>query len=715
MASEPEGGPEQEAEALRREADALRDRGQWQAAAAAYAAFLRLRPDDAGMLVQQAHCLKEAGDARQALTLYRAAARMQPREADIPLQIGHAEKLLGHRDEARAAYAAAVALDPGGTVPWAEWIALVADRPDRAAPRAAGSVLDLTDLTQWIRHGYRAPSGIQRVQIGIAGGALAGPRPPRLCAMRQGGLRDFPAALFHRIAHLMLSGTDADAPAWREATGLLEALLEKPPPLRFAPGAVLVPLGGTWGVPGHLGTLRAARARDGLRHVPLLHDTVPLLMPEYCQDSTVSGYSRWFANLALHADGVLTVSRSTRDDLRRMHEALLPELPVPRSAVVRMDAAPEALPDLPAEHPLLRAGQPFVLFVATMEGRKDHRMVFSAWLTLLRRLGARRVPLLACVGKPGWRAEPALSLLEHSPELRARVRLLQDVSDPVLAALYRGSQFTVYNSLHEGWGLPVTESLAAGRAVVTPAHSALVESGQGGATFFSPGNEPELVETLARMITDDAFREAEQARAAAVKLRSWPAVAAQLLAEAERLAKQAGDLPHLPLAAARWHGMRRMAAGRPSLAMAVAEAVREGDGWHPLEDWGVWTRPGAATLSLPLDSDHEGPLRLELELCGAKQDQVVELHAQRAPEPEAPPVIVEVAAGEKRLVAVEIPAGGPLLRLEILCRDPRPDSSGRPVGIGLVSFAFAAMAREDERLSLLEARRFVHVLPQGEG
>ncbi|KAA2213663.1 glycosyltransferase [Teichococcus oryzae] len=703
-----EAGPD--AEALRREADSLRDRGQWQAAAAAYAAFLRLRPDDVGMQVQQAHCLKELGEVRQALGLYHAAWRARPLDADIPLQIGHAEKLLGQRDHARAAYAAAVALDPGGTAPWAEWVALVADRPDRAAPRAGGMVLDLTDLTRWIREGYRAPSGIQRVQIGIAAGALAGPSPPRLCALWTGGLRDLPAALFHRIAHLMSTGTETDDPSWREATGLLEVLLERPPPLRFDPGAVLVPLGGTWGVPGHLGTLRAARLRDGLRQVPLVHDCVPLMMPEYCQEGTVSGYSRWFANLALHADGVLTVSRSTRDDLRRLHRALLPELPVPRAAVVRMDAAPaEPPPHQPADHPLLRGDVPFVLFVATMEGRKDHRMVFSAWLALLRRLGARAMPLLACVGKPGWRAEPALSLLEHSPELRARVRLLHDVSDPVLAALYRRSLFTIYNSLHEGWGLPVTESLAAGRAVVVPAHSALVESGQGGATFFTPGNEPELVELLGRMITDPAFRAAEQARAAAVPLRPWGVVAAQLLAEAARLAElSGGTLPRLPLAAARRHPLRRMAAARPNLAMAVAEAVREGEGWYPLEDWGAWTRPGAATLHLPLDAGHGGALRLELDLRGPAQPQEVELHVMRDGGAPVPPVQVRVEAGARLAVALAVPAGGADLRIDLHCQEAWPDPAGRPVGIGVEGFAFAAMEREEERLALLEARHFHH-------
>ena len=48
--------------------------------------------------------------------------------------------------------------------------------------------------------------------------------------------------------------------------------------------------------------------------------------------------------------------------------------------------------------------RPYVLFVATVESRKNHLMVFNAWLALIRRHGAEAVPDLVCVGKRGWKA-----------------------------------------------------------------------------------------------------------------------------------------------------------------------------------------------------------------------------------------------------------------------------------------------------------------------
>ncbi|MBI0433043.1 glycosyltransferase family 1 protein [Roseomonas sp. KE0001] len=721
------------AEALRREADGLRDRRDWLRAAAAYAAFLELRPEDAGMRVQQAHCLKEAGRVGEALAFYRAAAAQRPGEADIALQIGHAEKLRGEAAAALEAYGRAVLLDPAAAAPWAEWRAL-AETARRPAPAAGGVVLDLTDLVAWVRGGRRAPSGIQRVQLGIADAALAHPAlaaaasagaaPPRLCAMpaEGGGWRDLPAPLFRRLDHLMTQGAGMEAPDWHEAVAVLNQRMQAPP-LRFArdeagEAAVLVTLGGTWGVEDYLDQLRLARQRDGLRHVPLLHDCVPLLLPEHCTEGTVRGYAHWFSNLALHADGVLAVSRSTAADLGRLHAALLPEIPAPPVAVVPLDAAPRPVAGAAPDHPLLRGGRPFVLFVSTIEGRKNHLMVFQAWLTLARRLGAAAVPQLVCVGRPGWRAEAALDLLAHAPELRDKVRILSDVPDPLLAALYRACLFTLYNSHHEGWGLPVTESLAAGKVALVPAHSGLLEAGEGGAVFFAPGHESDLLDKLTRLITDPACRAAaEAAIAAAPPRRGWAALAGQLLAEARRLAAEAEErvpLALLPLETGRRHPLRN-GAPRPGLEAAVAEAVRDGGGWRGLEPWGAWTRPGTAGLTLPLAPEVGGAaLRLELDLrAPGEAPREVEILAWRGARAAAP-VRLSLAAGAEAVVALRLPSGEgaeeAALRVEITAAGPAIEGA-RPIGIGVTGFA---LAREDDpagRLALLEGRRFRRALP----
>ncbi|MFD1112462.1 glycosyltransferase family 4 protein [Pseudoroseomonas ludipueritiae] len=693
---------------LRQQADQLREARDWHGAARAYAALLRLLPEDLPAMLRQAQCLLAAGALADALDLYQAAALLRPRDPALLRQVGHAALLLDRPAEAEAALARAVALAPGEEDLWQAWLSVF----PRAAepPLAAGVVLDITDLAAWIGKGRRAPSGMQRVQLEIVSAALAGPNPPVLCAMPPagGGWRRWPAALFHRIDHLMRLSADAVDPPWRDAAALLADVLEEAP-LPFAPGAVLCSLGGSWGQPDHLACLRRARAATGLRHVPLLHDCAPLVVPEQCSTGVVRGYARWFSNLALHADGVLAISHATRDDFARLHAALLPELPAPPQAVLRLDATPRPPPP-EAAPPLLprplRAGRPFVLFVATIEGRKNHLMVFQAWLTLLRRLGPAAVPDLVCVGRPGWRAEAALALLENAPDLRGRVHLLQNVGDPLLAALYRDCLFTLYNSHYEGWGLPVTESLAAGRPVLAPAHSALLEAGQDGALFFG-GSEPELVAKLEALITQPNLLAAARAQIAALPPRpGWDSVAARLLEQVARLAAEAPPRPPLPLRPGERLPVRRIDAPRPQTAMAVAEAARVGEGWFPLEDWGVWTRPATAMLRLPLPPGLSGPLRLELALRAPARDQVAALRLRREGQPFGPAVEVLLPANSTRGAGLDVPAGDGAVEVMLEPATPATLPDGRRVGLGLEALSLARADSVADRLAALEARFF---------
>jgi tetratricopeptide (TPR) repeat protein len=65
------------------QADALRDAGDWIEAAVAYAAYLRLRPEDWPIWAQYGHCMKESGDTKAALLLYREAERLHPSDSDL--------------------------------------------------------------------------------------------------------------------------------------------------------------------------------------------------------------------------------------------------------------------------------------------------------------------------------------------------------------------------------------------------------------------------------------------------------------------------------------------------------------------------------------------------------------------------------------------------------------------------------------------------------
>ncbi len=761
-------GSEADPAVLLARADALRDARDWIEAAIAYAAYLRVAPQDWPIWVQYGHCMKESGDVKAALLLYREAERLEPGDADLHVQIGHALKLLGRVEDAYQSYARALTLDPESAAARAELLAppagqapptpppappaaaapvsapalptappasvsalpiaapasapappttapasapapptaatpadgvpipagppvaavsipaappaavaavpdprpAVGQAADRPAPAAEalppGSVvLDASDLIDFFRQN-RAPTGIQRVQLGLLGAALDADETCVLAAFEpaSGAWKRLPATTFRGLAALSRDGADAADPAWTGAMATALAALLHAPALAFPPGGALVNIGTSWWIPDYLRRVREAKAAvPGLRYIPFLHDCIPLVVPEHCAGGLVEEFARWFAGLCMHADLVLCNSACTEADFRRLSGAMLPAgVPAIPTVVLRLDAVTPLAAVAPDPPPLpLRAGRPYVLSVGTIESRKNHLLLFGAWLALLRRHGPEAVPDLVCVGKQGWQAEAALALLANSPDLRDRVHLLHDVSDGALAALLRGCLFTVQASHYEGWGLPVTESLAHGKPVVLPAHSGFLESGAVGGVFFTPGSEPALVEALERLILDPGHRATAEARLAAdLKLRRWSDIATALRAAVAEATCLPAPLDRVAPRLGEVLALRLRPGPVPSAAAALAEALRAGPCWSVPERWGCWTLPGTARLRLPAPSGTEGSLRAHLLLAGPPAGAV--RAGLRISQPGAPPApfrMLEIGAGETLACTMEAVLAGP--------------------------------------------------------
>ncbi len=702
-------------EQIRARADGLRDERRWAEAEQAYRHYLALRPQHWELHVQLGHAVKELGETEAAIAHYRHAAALAPLAADPRLQEGHALRLLGRGAESAAAMHAAWALDTHNPLLRRE-VALSRHRrrdPDvpapapRPAPTGAPTQLafDVTDLLDYVKDS-RTPTGIQRVQMGFLGALLARatrPLPIILVCYDPSAWRwwhvEEPA--FRRVLALARSGAREEELAWRGAT----AALFQPDARPDAPlidGCTLTSLGNAWGIEDYFRGLRLLRAEVALRYVAFVHDCVPLAMPEHCLDLTVRLYARWFSALALQADALLANSQATAAD-RARYMAALPRQPPLTVVPLAVDPLPDvaaaavAADALPAPLP----GEPFVLVVATIESRKNHLLVFQAWLDLIRQLGEARVPRLLCVGRPGWQAEAALALRDNAPELRRKVEFLSGVSDLALAGLTARCLFTITNSYHEGWGLPVSESLAMGKLAVVPAHSGLLESGAPGAVFFPPQDRPALVEILARLIQDPAHRlslEARIDRAAAG--RSFTEAAEELLAALLTPAPSPAALPllpkgrHVPLGV----GLAR----QPSADLAWAEAIRHGLGWWWQEADGVWTRDGVATLHLPTSLPAGTKLRVLLHLKAPPRGLALRLRLRGAAA--EPWLRLDLDAGARLACVLRGTAGVDGLALDLDAGDGEPlgDRAKRRVGVGLTGLM---LCREDDlaaRLAALE-------------
>ncbi|MBE9604179.1 glycosyltransferase [Acetobacteraceae bacterium H6797] len=704
--------------ALLAEANACRDRRDWLGAAQAYGAYLALRPQDAGILIQRGHCLKEAGDRLQALSLYEQASQVMPLDFDVHLQRGHALKLLGRLAEAEDAYSRAVSLAWDNPLPWSEYAFLahrsIAGRAEAPALRKDGIApvaVDISDLIAWAR-GRRRPSGIQRVQLGVIEAALRQKVSPLMVAMlpQQMEWHRVPLALAARLMYLMrIDGLETE-PAWREVVSLIEGSMASAPPVVFPQGQVLFDPGTAWSRPNHAAALRQARRASGLRYVPLLHDCGPLVQPEMTSRAMVNNFAHWLANAAFLADGMIANSRATQADLKEIAARHLPGM-MPRTPVIQL-AAMDSTRE-PGRSPLPRSVRGFVLCVGSMEPRKNHLMLFSAWATLIRRHGRAAIPPLVVAGRQPPEAAAALAFRENVPGLASSILLFPDLPDPQLRALYADCLFTVYNSSHEGWGLPVTESLAFGKVPVIPSHSALLEAGEAAGVFFNPGDERSLVETLEKMIFEvDFLAEAEKRLAEAPPPRSWLAVGHDLLSAAAAVPPR--ETPRPPLRLGHRYPIRRIAAAVPMPEMAAAELVRAPGDWFALEENGSLSRREIARLQISTPAD-EGPLLLHLELA-APLDQTVEVTLRDARSLSTPPRASVLLPGESAVATLPLAAGRAeaLVEIELSGQGDGKGGKSGPPAVWLRGLMLCAMTDIASRVEYLENRLFRRLLPADE-
>ena len=375
----------------------------------------------------------------------------------------------------------------------------------------------ILDVSRLLESAQRpSPTGIDRVELAYAKRWCSEPRLPCTFVAEVPilGFAALPRAL---VAELVAAVEDSWAEGDRGAAaairrarlaapfgrGALTELLRRPTPKAF-----LLVSHRMLDRPGPIEALR----RQGCRFVPLIHDLIPVLHPEFARQGHAEKHRRRIAATARLADAILVNSAATAADL----EPFLSGRDPPPAVTV----APLGIvaPEVEAPPVALR---PYFVVLGTIEPRKNHLLLLHLWRQMAAALGPA-APRLVVIGRRGWENENIIDMLERCVAIDGIVRETGPLPDREVASLLCGARALLFPSFAEGFGLPLAEALALGVPVIASDLPALREVGGAVPDYLDPLDGAAWRNAVADYARPDSpARRAQLARLAGWTPPSW--------------------------------------------------------------------------------------------------------------------------------------------------------------------------------------------------
>ena len=397
----------------------------------------------------------------------------------------------------------------------------------------------------------------------------------------------------------LIDEVELRSPTRERLDRLLEAIRSSLRAIEIEPGSIFLMAGAFWIVKSYdlLRTLR----QKGVVVTVFIHDLIQIDNPEYVDEKATHAFRRSLLDVGEIANFFTTnsafVARELRRFLTKEMDLQTPVYPVPLATEMAL-SPPEPWAEESLRAEFGEAG--YVLCVSTIEIRKNHIYLVRIWQELMRS-GRANLPKLVFVGKWGWEIDHLQDLLHRTNNLDGMVRVLNGVSDALLASLYRNSRFTIYPSFAEGWGLPIGESLVLGKPCISAGVTSMPEVGGSLVRYVDPLEVSTGLAAVAHLLDNPADLAAWTEQVATeFKPRTWVEFAEELLGVSRALAKTAVAIPVAfarirpgELAILGNDAVRKAAAAGAS--MRTARMARESGWWH-LEDSGVWSISPLASL-----------------------------------------------------------------------------------------------------------------------
>ena len=262
-----------------------------------------------------------------------------------------------------------------------------------------------------------------------------------------------------------------------------------------------------------------------VKKVLTLHDLTPILFPEMHTRDTAFTWSSTLKLIMNRTDIIIADSVNTKNDCIE-----LLSIPEDKIRVIHLAADDQFKPLKNIESikenlkNTYNIDFPFILFVGTLEKRKNVPTLIKAFYKLKKSIVNHK---LVIVGGMGWKYNEIFDLI-HEFKLQNDVIFTDYVDEEHLVQLYNAADLFVYPSLYEGFGLPPLEAMACGCPVITTNTSSLPEVVGDAGIMFDPNDVQGLTDAMNKILTTEGLMdELSNKSLKRAKMFSWKKTAQQ--------------------------------------------------------------------------------------------------------------------------------------------------------------------------------------------
>ena len=263
--------------------------------------------------------------------------------------------------------------------------------------------------------------------------------------------------------------------------------------------------------------------KPGKCYVSTIHDLIPVIFPEWDLLPRVISSRLFYPKLIHDSDRIIADSNNTKNDIIKYYhvdEQKISVIPLGASGKYKqLDF--QIVESVKTKYQL---NFPFVLFVGTLEPRKNIPTLLKAFSICKKKISGLK---LVIVGQMGWKYAEIFSTLADL-DLTKDVIFLYYVPREDLPALYNAAELFVYPSFYEGFGLPPLEAMQCGVPVITSNTSSLPEIVGERGNMVHPTDVCGLADMMYLLLSDDNQRK-ENIRygLSRTKMFSWEKCAQQ--------------------------------------------------------------------------------------------------------------------------------------------------------------------------------------------